>query len=90
ALKRIHNSLLPSSTLPREILTEIFLLASTTHKDGLIVSEWVPKMSWVCHSWRTLALDHPLLWRDIGEALSETWTKEFLIRSRSAAVYLEI
>ncbi|TFK61267.1 hypothetical protein BDN72DRAFT_965270 [Pluteus cervinus] len=89
-LKRTRNSLLPISTLPREILTEIFLLASTAHEDGLIASEWVPKMSWVCHSWRTLALDNPLLWTEIGEALSETWAKEFLKRSKSAAIYLEI
>ncbi|TFK58401.1 hypothetical protein BDN72DRAFT_906771 [Pluteus cervinus] len=89
-LRLKRNALLPISSLPEEVLVEIFLLANTSNKSGLVVSGWIVKMGWVCHTWRKLALDHPLLWTEITEELCERWTREFLKRSGSAVIYLEI
>ncbi|TFK59546.1 hypothetical protein BDN72DRAFT_944491 [Pluteus cervinus] len=84
------NSLLPISRLPKEVLVEIWLDASVYHCGGRVASERILKTGWVCHAWRQMSLGHPLLWTEIDEGLSEKWTNEFLKRSRSAEIYLEV
>ncbi|KAK7058584.1 hypothetical protein VNI00_002220 [Paramarasmius palmivorus] len=66
-IKRERNSRLPVSRLPNEVLLEIFTYL--TPKGPAIRSYFFTsgKMGWlsftyVCQSWRTIALDHAPLW----------------------------
>ncbi|TFK72408.1 hypothetical protein BDN72DRAFT_876452 [Pluteus cervinus] len=85
-----RNSLVPISSLPEEILVEIFLLANTHDETGLVLSEWILEIGWVCHMWRKTALSHAVLWTEIGAAMIPEGTQGFLSRSGSAPIYLSI
>ncbi|KAH8092641.1 hypothetical protein BXZ70DRAFT_450031 [Cristinia sonorae] len=79
ARKKSLNALTPSHCLPPEILTEIFALCvdaavTRSEDDGLYSSESDPPLtspySWihiihVCHRWREVALQAPILWCNI-------------------------
>jgi F-box-like len=66
-LKCRRNALAPISTLPPEILTEIFSILSHSAYDnekvGYLAWLWVTH---VCHNWREIALNHPRLWSHIN------------------------
>ncbi|TFK72673.1 hypothetical protein BDN72DRAFT_304718 [Pluteus cervinus] len=44
SLKLKRNSLLPISSIPMEVLVEIFLLGNTGHEDGLVLSQSIYRM----------------------------------------------
>lgn len=62
ALNQRRNVLVPISRLPTELLANIFVLVSDEDK-GL--SKCLPSVRHVCRSWKTISLNHVLLWTHI-------------------------
>ena len=97
-MKIRRNALSPISSLPPEVFIAIFshlclpgtssslhgrILDSDYHLTRLCVSH-------VCHQWREIALDQPLLWSHIDFfTQSAAGTAEILTRAKSAPLYLE-
>ncbi|KAJ7192831.1 hypothetical protein GGX14DRAFT_506305, partial [Mycena pura] len=73
-----HNAELISSSLPPEIVAEIFLLVCEA--SFLQDSSWIA-CSHVCSSWRQIALDTPLLWAH-AVFKSRAWVDACLERSK--------
>lgn len=107
ARKNARSLLAPIRRLPMELLYEIFSayvhlrrwLSGDLENYALTITEarnrsWCPTMvlTWICSSWRTLALDRPALWSSIyaeADAFSRrpsplTIFYEYLARSRQA------
>ncbi|KAI0046671.1 hypothetical protein FA95DRAFT_1559897 [Auriscalpium vulgare] len=72
--RRLHNSLIPISRLPHEILEDIF-----EHLFDLVAA------THVCSAWRRVALGYPALWTDISFPLpSRKWASAMYGRSKSS------
>ncbi|KZT21857.1 hypothetical protein NEOLEDRAFT_723883 [Neolentinus lepideus HHB14362 ss-1] len=92
-LKRALNSLVPIASLPDDLLIEIFALypyaedQSRSKFDPLIPTpyHWL-RYTHVCHHWRHVALQTPILWTDIVLINQNECIKEMLIRSGQAPV----
>ena len=94
ALSLRRNALSPISSLPPEIFEAIFTLLclpalegemsdNSGHQARLLVSH-------VCHQWRQIALNQPLLWRSVDfTTLSLAGGIEILTRAKSVPLYLE-
>ncbi|KAN0135848.1 hypothetical protein V8E53_006300, partial [Lactarius tabidus] len=91
ALRHRRNALSPISTLPPEVFSAIFSLLCPSSPDGnpdhhlarLCVSH-------VCHQWRQIALNQPLLWRNVNfTTLTLAGAIEILGRAKSVPLYLE-
>jgi len=82
ALKQRRNEVAPVSSLPVEVLDQIFILL-TPCASQLAELRPLIAITQVCRRWRSYALSSPRLWRttvlDSGE-----WTREMLVRSRTA------
>ncbi|VDC01070.1 unnamed protein product [Peniophora sp. CBMAI 1063] len=82
--KRRYNDSLPFVRPPDDVLIVIFLhlrdLRAACEPPALHVPEWV-SITWVCHRFRALCLDYPLLWSYIGDYYA-AWLREFTERSR--------
>jgi hypothetical protein len=94
ALKRRRNALSPVSSLPPEMFADIFSLLcipSTSSPDGNTDYHLARlSVSHVCHRWREIALNQPLLWNHVDFTnLSMTGAAEVLVRAKSAPLYLE-
>jgi hypothetical protein len=92
ALRLRRNALSPISSLPPEVIAAIFSLLclpvledkmSDHHQARLLVSH-------VCHEWREIALNQPLLWSNVDFfALSAAGATEILARAKSVPLYLD-
>jgi hypothetical protein len=94
ALKRRRNALSPVSSLPPEMIADIFSLLcipSTSFSGGNPDYHLARlSVSHVCHRWRDIALNQPLLWNHVDFTnLSMTGAAEILVRAKSAPLYLE-
>ena len=96
ALKYRRNALSPVSSLHPELFAAIFsilCLPGTSSQDGKPdhhISQL--RVSHVCHQWREIALNLPLLWSHVNftsESLSSVGIAEILFRAKSTPLYLE-
>ncbi|KAH8092640.1 hypothetical protein BXZ70DRAFT_950780 [Cristinia sonorae] len=102
--QKLHfNTLIPVSRLPIELLTEVFILyvksqvaenAQRLRQDPprrLSVYSWI-SISQVCHQWRQVALQTPILWCSIvwTKRISTSWISELLARSKSLLLRIRI
>lgn len=104
---RMANALVPIGRLPPETLIHIFLCYQLVHQypghgdfipeAAISISEsshykWVPGVTHICHHWREVALEAPLLWTDVfitsGSCVDRLQT--FLMRSKHAPLQLSI
>lgn len=90
-LKSTLNALTPISTLPPEILCEIFLYtAGVDIHEQYVVKERRKSYGWICVShvcrhWRAVALSCPSLWSRLDvKAASRELLETLLVRSRGA------
>src|ERR1700761_411983 len=69
ALKLRRNALSPISSLPSDVFATIFTLLcipGTLSQDGKPVYHLARiRVSHVCHQWREIALNQPLLWSHV-------------------------
>ncbi len=94
ALRHRRNALAPVSSLPTEVFAAIFSFLRSPGTSPLggkpdhhLVSL---RVAHVCHQWREIALDLPLLWSHVDfTTVSATGATEILARSRMAPLYLE-
>jgi len=82
ALKQRRNEIAPVSSLPVEVLDQIFILLAPCASQ---LAELRPLISitQVCRRWRSYALSSPRLWTTVVLD-SRDWTQEILARSRTA------
>ena len=93
-LKLRRNALQPISSLPPEIFAAIF---SSLCLPGIPSLGGKPyrnvarlRISHVCHQWREIALNQPLLWSHINfDTVSLAGATEILTRAKSVPLYLE-
>ncbi|TFK60789.1 hypothetical protein BDN72DRAFT_748420, partial [Pluteus cervinus] len=81
ALKTTRNTFTPISSLHPEIIQQIFFLASVELYKMNPMGKTALRISWVCQSWRDLALQTSQLWSYI-EFLHPTWIETALSRTR--------
>ncbi|KAF8262926.1 hypothetical protein EI94DRAFT_1742155 [Lactarius quietus] len=96
ALRLRRNALSPVSSLPPEVFTAIFSFlclpgtSSLDEKSDYRYHLARLRISHVCHRWREIALDHPLLWSHVDlTTLSAAGSTEILVRAKSVPLYLE-
>ena len=93
ALKSRRNAFSPISSLPPEVFAVIFsfsCLPGRSSLDGKPFHLARLFVSHVCHRWRQMALDQPLLWSHVDfTALSLAAATETLVRAKSAPLHLE-
>ena len=96
ALKHRRNALSPVSSLPPEMIAAIFsflCLPVTPSLDDCGTRKYHLArlcVSHVCHQWREITLNQPLLWSHVDfNALSLTGAVETLVRAKSAPLYLK-
>jgi hypothetical protein len=93
ALKLRRNALSPISSLPPEVFAAYSPFVLTWY----IITGWKPdhhlarlRVSHVCHQWREIALNQPLLWSHVDfTTLSLAGATEILVRAKSVPLYLE-
>ncbi|KAF8873491.1 hypothetical protein CPB84DRAFT_622371 [Gymnopilus junonius] len=81
------------STDALSLIFETLILTNTSRNEGLPLSQLI-RASQVCHDWREITLDSPLLW---GRCISlnhpilleEQWRKEILRRSGKAPLWIQ-
>ncbi|KAH8088955.1 hypothetical protein BXZ70DRAFT_501288 [Cristinia sonorae] len=83
----------PLSTLPPELLGEIFLIVKDGYLNGLEydTDRWV-YLSHICQNWRQVSLATPLLWRDIQAIIPDQleYLHMMLMRSSHAPLRLSL
>ena len=101
ALKYRRNALSPVSSLHPELFATIFsiLCLPGTPSQGGKPDHFNPdhnlarlRVSHVCHQWREIALDLPLLWSHVdftSQSLSSVGMVEMLMRAKSSPLCLE-
>ncbi|KAA1473249.1 hypothetical protein DENSPDRAFT_744651, partial [Dentipellis sp. KUC8613] len=80
-LRTRYNSLSLISSLPPEVLSNIFwyrMLASPPSRNGL---GWI-EVTHVCRHWRDAALQDHSLWSDITSILGPRWIHRMLDRAQ--------
>jgi hypothetical protein len=94
ALKSRRNTHSPVSSLPPEVFAAIFSflclpgIPSLGGKPGKNLARL--RVSHVCHQWREIALNQPLLWSHINfDTLSSAGANEILVRAKSVPLYLD-
>jgi hypothetical protein len=94
ALNLRRNALAPISSLPPEVFIAIFSLLclpgipSLGRKRGHHLARL--RLTHVCHQWREIILDEPLLWSHVDvTTLSSARMGEMLVRSKLVPLYLE-
>ena len=87
-LRLERNALAPISSLPPEVLTTIFSLLCSSGKPSNNLQRI--RLSHVCHQWREIAINQPLLWNHVDfTTLSSAGAAGTLARAKSAPLYLE-
>ncbi|KAI0058001.1 hypothetical protein BV25DRAFT_1325572 [Artomyces pyxidatus] len=92
-----HNSRLPISILPPEVLARVFSFQAALEPPSSEASptDWVSttskrlgwiKVTHVCQLWRDVALSEPTLWEDVGLEVMPKWAEEMLVRAKSVSV----
>jgi hypothetical protein len=91
ALRLRRNALSPISSLPPEVFAAIFSLLCPLSPDRNPDRHLARlRVSHVCHHWREIALNHPLLWSYVDFTdLGLAGATEILDRAKSAPLYLE-
>uniref|UniRef100_A0A8H7XVH0 F-box domain-containing protein n=1 Tax=Psilocybe cubensis TaxID=181762 RepID=A0A8H7XVH0_PSICU len=85
SLRTRRNTFSPISRLPPELLSRIFgFLSQDSPLYGTTVLSWI-RVSYVCRTWRSVALNHPSLWSTLPLGYCR-WTKEMLNRSKMASL----
>ena len=84
-IKTRLNTLVPISTLPSELLADIFQIVVQANRDALVSTS--PPYAWVavthvCTHWRAVALGTPTLWSDIVLPCRPQCVREMLLRSQ--------
>lgn len=89
ALTRRRNSLAPISSLPAEVIAAIFFLLRIPDFHGRPKSFLALRVTQVCHRWREISLENPLLWSHFDFAtVSPAGATEILARTRMAPLSL--
>ncbi|KAF8655947.1 hypothetical protein AX16_002854 [Volvariella volvacea WC 439] len=87
-LRRRRNSLSPISQLPVEVLLRV--IKNLVPDNLLCINGPIRPQSWiqfthVCHLWRMVSISDPFLWTRLHvAAMSISWIKAFILRSKSA------
>ena len=98
-LKRRLNTLAPISTIPSELICEIFLCYTHADRqgdcgDGFLtrnrhnIHRNAVRLSHVCYHWRNVALSSPQLWAHMTWVKHMEWTKELLCRTQQAPLFV--
>ena len=86
ALTRRRNALAPISSLPTEVIAAIFFLLRNLRlfgSDGRPKSFLALRVAQVCHQWREIALENPLLWSHFDfSTVSPAGATEILARAK--------
>lgn len=87
ALKHRRNALAPISSTPADIIAVIFFhLRSGDNADIQVIL----RATHVCHGWRKIALDRPLLWSHIDfTTITPAGATEVLARAGTVPLFLE-
>jgi hypothetical protein len=95
-LRTQRNALSPISRLPDELLVDVFIHNAQEYYGSSKRLAWAPpsvppwvNVSYVCHHWRTIALNCPILWTYLFFA-SRTWLAELLARSKMAPLRVQL
>ena len=91
---KLRNALSPISSLPPEVFGIIFsflCLRGSSSPDGKTDHNLArTRVSHVCHQWREIVLNQPLLWSHVDfTTLSLAGAAEILVRAKSVPLYLE-
>ena len=94
-LKLRRNALQPISSFPPEIFTVIFSFLCLPGMPSLLVNLAQNRarlsISHVCHQWREIALNQPLLWSHVNfNTTSSAGATEMLARAQLVPLYMEI
>jgi hypothetical protein len=91
ALRLRRNALSPISTLPPEVFAAIFFLLCPSSPDRNPDHHLARfRVSHVCHLWREIALNQPLLWSNVNfNTLTLAGAIEMFARAKSVPLYLE-
>jgi hypothetical protein len=95
ALKFRRNALAPISSLPTEVFAAIFSLLRLPGTTSAPAGEPDHHLAWssvthVCHQWREITLNDPLLWRQIDFTnITLAGAAEMLTRAKKAPLHLE-
>lgn len=93
ALTRRRNALAPISSLPTEVIAAIFFLLRNLRlfgSDGRPKSFLALRVAQVCHQWREIALENPLLWSHFDfSTVSPAGATEILARAKMTPLSLE-
>ncbi|TFK60347.1 hypothetical protein BDN72DRAFT_850586 [Pluteus cervinus] len=82
-LQVARNAYLPISSLPNEVLSNIFLICRRKPYSDRPDIRVLLTLTWVCHHWRDVALSDSSLWTYIGGE-NFLWAAECLSRSKEA------
>ncbi|KAF5336984.1 hypothetical protein D9611_003117 [Ephemerocybe angulata] len=85
AMEGLFNSTSPTSRLPPEVLSKVFIAVRDAGRGNLL---WT-RVSHVCKRWRDTAIADPILWSDIG-AIHPRFTPIMLARSKSAPLVVKL
>ena len=86
ALKHRRNALAPISSVPADIIAVIFSHLRSRQPDIHVMVH----VTHVCHHWRLIALDRPLLWNRINfTTITPAGATEILARAGTVPLYLE-
>ena len=92
-LKSRRNAYSAVSSLPPEVFAAIFstlCLPGTSSLDGKPDTHLAQVVSHVCHQWREIVLNQPLLWSHVNFAtLSPVGAAEILVRAKSTPLFFE-
>ena len=86
ALKHRRNALAPISSTPADIIAVIFFHLRSDNADIQVIL----RATHVCHDWRKIALDRPLLWSHIDfTTITPAGATEVLARAGTVPLFLE-
>uniref|UniRef100_A0A0W0FTK6 glucosamine-phosphate N-acetyltransferase n=1 Tax=Moniliophthora roreri TaxID=221103 RepID=A0A0W0FTK6_MONRR len=83
-LRTRRNSKIPISRLPIELMTHIFTYCVPRHHFAALASRKWYSFTHVCHSWRSIALNHAPLWTLVNDLSSIKLARTMFERSKTA------